>query len=456
MATKKSPRQTKSGFVDSWQRGKSVIECLKHSLLQKIHVDVTFSVGQTRKSVKAHKLILSLRSCVFDAMLQGPMANQDNIAIPDVEAEIFEEFLNYLYTDDVMISGDNVIGLLYVSKKYDVSTLEQLCLTYLSSSMTSDNACSVMEQAHLYDEIQLMEKAYSYILSNGDAALKSAGVTSLCHGCLVKIVKADKLKVDEKSVFEAAVVWSESACRKQNTHLSPETRREVLGEVITDVRYPLLEQKYFVKNVVPTELLTDSEEKKILMYWVCPDVHVSPFNANKRTGVIQREQTTTEIHTQPLTIQRLYECGWTWSCQGCYDDAIMFCVNQNASLRGFQLYDAWNDPTPNYDVTAFLTNATTDELIEGSSVTKTLVAVTSEYYNVEFARPIQLIKDEKYNLVVNIKGPDPCCGMSRGSTVQHGSFVCSFFNPHKSKHSQRELSDTDVKQGQIPGLLFLI
>ncbi|XP_041377577.1 BTB/POZ domain-containing protein 3-like [Gigantopelta aegis] len=450
MATKKSPRQTKSGFVDSWQRGKSVIECLKHSLQQKIHVDVTFNVGQTRKSVQAHKLILSLRSCVFDSMLKGPMANQDNIAIPDVEAEIFEVFLNYLYTDDVMINGDNVIGLLYVSKKYDISTLEQLCLTYLSSSMTSDNACSVMEQAHIYDEIQLMEKAYSCILSNGDAALKSAGVTSLCHECLVKIVKPDKLNADEKSVFEAAVVWSESACRKQNKDLSPETRREVLGEVITHVRYPLLEQKYFVKKVSPTEVLDVYEERKIFKYFVCPDENVSPFNANKR------EQTTTEIHTQLLTIHRFQDCVWPWLCSGDRDDAIMFCVNQNASLRGFQLYGVpYDSSIAKYDATAFLTNAITDELIEGSPIKKTCLD-GDEVYDVEFVRPIQLTKDEKYNLVVNIKGPDSWCGMSGIFRVQHGSFVCSFFNSHKSNHSQRGYRGIYVEHGQIPGLLFLI
>ncbi|XP_041358256.1 BTB/POZ domain-containing protein 2-like [Gigantopelta aegis] len=214
MATKTSSRQTKSGFVDNWQRGKSVIECLKHSFEQKVHVDVTFQVGQTRKSVQAHTLILSLRSCVFDSMLKGPMANQNNIAIPDVEAEIFEEFLKYLYTDAIMINGGNVIGLLYVSKKYDISTLEQLCLTYLSSSMTADNACSVMEQAHFYNEIHLMQKAYNYILSDGDAALKSAGVTSLCHECLVQIVKADNLKADEKSSLK--LLWSGVRARAGN------------------------------------------------------------------------------------------------------------------------------------------------------------------------------------------------------------------------------------------------
>ncbi|XP_041355397.1 BTB/POZ domain-containing protein 3-like [Gigantopelta aegis] len=219
--TRKSTRQTEPGFIQSWQRGKSITECLKYSLQKEVHTDVIFKVGQSQKNMQAHKLILSLRSCVFEAMLKGPLAEQDNIVIPDVEPAIFEEFLQYLYTDEVTLTGDNVIGLLYVSKKYDVSTLEQLCLTFLSSSMTSDDACFVMEQAHLYDEIQLMEKSLNCILENGDAALKSAGLISLCHECLVKIANRTYFRQMRNRIFEAAMIWSESACRKQNKDLSP-------------------------------------------------------------------------------------------------------------------------------------------------------------------------------------------------------------------------------------------
>ncbi|XP_041373428.1 BTB/POZ domain-containing protein 2-like [Gigantopelta aegis] len=449
MTTRKRPRLSQWGSVNSWQREKSISQCLRYSLQKKVLTDVTFKVGREQKSVQAHRLIISIRSSVFEAMFYGPLAEQDEIVIPEVEHDIFQQFLRYLYTDDVTMDGASVMGLLYVSKKYDVKTLEQKCLTYLSSSMTSDNACVILEQAHVFDEQELKEKALTFILKNGDAALKSSGVIDLCHGCFVKIIQAEELDVNEQSVFEAVVAWSESACRKQNKDVTHENRRQVLGEALKHVRFPLLDQKYFAKNVVPTNLLTDTEKVKIFTHCICPDENVYPFNANKRMSVVRRNK----IIIQRLTIDNKITC----SCSTVIDHGIMFSVNQDSSLLGFQLYGPKRRTTANYDIRAFITDPTTDDVIEGSSVTKSVsVAAGTITYDVEFPRPLKLSKDKKYNLIVNIGGPGSHCGESERSTVQNGSFVCSFFNCQKSKHSNKPVGYSDVSYGQIPGLMFLV
>ncbi|XP_041373165.1 BTB/POZ domain-containing protein 2-like [Gigantopelta aegis] len=116
MATKETESKVQSGYVDNWQKGKSVIESLGYSLEEKILCDVTFIVGGNRKRIQAHRLILSLRSCVFMAMLTGPLAEQDDIEIPDIDSDVFDQFVRFLYTDIISIDGRNVIRLLYASK----------------------------------------------------------------------------------------------------------------------------------------------------------------------------------------------------------------------------------------------------------------------------------------------------------------------------------------------------
>ncbi|XP_041347832.1 BTB/POZ domain-containing protein 2-like isoform X2 [Gigantopelta aegis] len=445
MATCKSSSQT---GLDSWQSRKSLSECLRYSLENKMFTNVTFKVGREQKNVQAHRQILSIRSGVFEAMFYGPLAEQDEIVIPEVEHDIFEQFLRYLYTDDVTMDGASVMGLLYVSKKYDVKTLEQKCLTHLLSSMTSDNVCVILEQAHVFDEEELKEKALTFILENGDATLKSSGVTDLCHECLVKIIQAEELVADEKSVFEAVVAWSERACKKQNKDVTHENRRQVIGEGIMHVRFPLLDHKYFAKKVPPTNMLTDKEIIKIFTHCACPDENVSPFNANKRTGVIREDK---------IIIQRFAGLHGGFSCLNNKDHGIMFSVNQDASLLGFQLYGPCERTTANYDVRAFITDPTTDDVIEGSSVTTSVsVAAGTTTYDVEFPRPLKVSKDKKCNLIVNIDGPDSHWGYPGRSTVQNGSFVCSFFKCQKSKHGNKLNLCTDVNQGQIPGLMFLV
>ncbi|XP_041373225.1 BTB/POZ domain-containing protein 2-like [Gigantopelta aegis] len=456
MTTRKRPRLSQSGFVNSWPREKSITQCLRYSLENKVLTDVTFKVGREQNIVQAHRLILSIRSCVFEAMFNGPLAEQDEIVIPDVELDLFEKFLKYLYTDDVTMDFANATGLLYLSKKYDVKTLEQLCLTYLSSSMKSDNACLIMEHAHFYEEKNLKEETLTYILENGDAALKSAGVAYLCRECLVEIIQAEELNADEKSVFESVVTWSKRACKKQNKQLTPDNRREVLGEAMKHVRFPLLDQKYFVKNVVPMNVLTDAERLKIFTYWVCPDEDISPFSADQRLGVIWQDK----IVIGRLTLSTLYRI----PCSGNHDDGIMFSVSQNVSLLGFQLYGALDNTTQSYDIRAFITDPTTDDIIDGSSVTKTVLAKTPTY-DVGFPRPIRLTQNKKYNLIVNINGPDSYYGDFGRSAARFDAFgnshrcmiptKCSFFDYQKSKHSNRDNPYTGVKRGQIPGLIFL-
>ncbi|XP_046335622.2 BTB/POZ domain-containing protein 6-A-like [Haliotis rufescens] len=109
-----------SGFVDNWQSGRSVVECNHHMLTSEHNSDVTFRVGKGEKPIRAHRYVLTSRSCVFDAMLCGPLAEKDDIKIPDVEAGIFSEMLVYLYTDDATVTPGNVTGLLLLATKYTV------------------------------------------------------------------------------------------------------------------------------------------------------------------------------------------------------------------------------------------------------------------------------------------------------------------------------------------------
>ena len=365
----------------------------------------------------------------------------------------------YLYTDDVTINGGNVTGMLYLSKKYDVKTLEKRCVSYLTSSLTSQDACLIMEEAHRYDEHGLKGEALTFIWEHGDEVLKSGGVADLCHECLVRVIQPDDLKADEEKVFESALVWSEKACTKQRREITPENQRKFLGEAIMHVRYPLLGLKYFIKKVSPTKLLSESEENKIFRHLGCPDENVSPFNAKPRSSVIPKQHvtitqpTSSVIPKQRVTVTRLSDTYYgVLECSGDVDDGIMFRVNQTASMLGFQLYGFGGET---YSIRACLSKASTDEVMEGSSIEKTCTGIDGQYkYDVEFARPVQLTKDENYCLTVNIKGPGSGYGKKGQSTVQHGSFVCSFFNCQKTRWGKN--NRTTVEQGQIPGLIFLI
>ncbi|XP_041372636.1 BTB/POZ domain-containing protein 3-like [Gigantopelta aegis] len=482
MATKESKSEVQSGYVDNWQKGKSVIESLGYSLEEKILCDVTFIVGENRKRIQAHRLILSLRSCVFMAMLTGPLAEQDDIEIPDIDSEVFDQFLRFLYTDVLSIEGRNVIGLLYASKKYDIIDMENKCLTYIESSLSSHDVCFVMEHAHLYNvqglynDRDLMKKALAYISENAKAVLKSDSFCDLCHDCFMKVIEADQLNASEESVFEASIAWSEAECRRQGREVTPENRRSVLGESMHLVRYSKINPNYFVQKVSLSSLLTEAEENKILRCFINRSQDVSPFKSNDRLGThktkvainrfdnISYVKQTCYIVKDIHAFNSLYSLKQRRPCT--FYEGITFCLNASAELQGFQFYGYLESSDPSsvtYSVTASVCDASTDGVIPGSEI-KNEISSSNVVYDVDFPSPIQLTRDRKYNLSVTITMPQQFTGCEvvncvQGadgkSVVSHGSFTCSFYDHKKCKHLKTS-NRTSVLTGQIPGLKFLL
>ncbi|KAL5017580.1 hypothetical protein ScPMuIL_007169 [Solemya velum] len=77
-----------------WQSEKSILECHQHMLEEEVAADVTFIVGKKKQEVRAHKYMLICRSPVFHAMFCGPLAEDNNINIPDIEPDVFLVFLS--------------------------------------------------------------------------------------------------------------------------------------------------------------------------------------------------------------------------------------------------------------------------------------------------------------------------------------------------------------------------
>ena len=74
-----------------------------------------------------NKVILSLLS-VFFAMFYGQMAEtKDSIELPDCEYESLLELFRFLYSDNVNLSGSNVMQVLYLANKYMVSLQVYTC-----------------------------------------------------------------------------------------------------------------------------------------------------------------------------------------------------------------------------------------------------------------------------------------------------------------------------------------
>ncbi|XP_041361734.1 BTB/POZ domain-containing protein 2-like [Gigantopelta aegis] len=431
---------TSQTSTTDWQSGKEFAETNLYMLEHEIACDVTFRVGAEQTTVRAHKFMLISRSHVFSAMLCGPMAETGEIEIPDVDAEIFSLFLRFLYTNDITVKPNSVMHVLYLAKKYNTVNLQDQCLRFLDTSMTTDNVCVILEQAKLFDEKPLYEKAMEFINENGTSVLKSPGFLDLSRESVLDVVKSDDLDIEEEDVFVAVNTWAERQCQKQGTAATPGAKREALGPVIKHVRFPCLSQEFIVKTVHPSGVLTSKEHISVLHHSICPDILPGGFCGEPRH--CKTEKLVYRFRTKTLLV---------WS-HGNRHDAISLKCNKTIRLRGFMLYGPHSGKRESYDISARLMDENNTILTELKTTTQVQMD-EREMFPVYFPDIVKVKPNTLHTICVQYVGPDTWCGdqlcvkESRQATLDDYcfDFVDSSFRTF-ANHQKLTL--------QIPALIF--
>jgi len=149
----------------NWQTTRPTIrERSKFMFNNDLFSDVKFAVkraddtDRSKQVIPAHKLVLSISSPVFEAMFYGELAEtSDSIELPDCEYDSLLELFRYMYSDEVNLSESNVMGVLYLAKKYMVPSLAEKCTKYLHDHLDPSNVFSILPSAQKYEEMKLVD-----------------------------------------------------------------------------------------------------------------------------------------------------------------------------------------------------------------------------------------------------------------------------------------------------------
>lgn len=149
--------------------------------------DVTLQVGA--KEFKAHKLILMARSSVFAKMFTCDMLEKttNKVKIDDVETDIFEEVLEFMYCGKTSNLEDAEFGkiaaLMRAADKYAVNDLKLICARYIEKHMDIQKAAEVLV---LSDQLQLQDlkiKSMKFILANRKQIIETDSYKQLVKSC---------------------------------------------------------------------------------------------------------------------------------------------------------------------------------------------------------------------------------------------------------------------------------
>ncbi|XP_057318320.1 speckle-type POZ protein-like B [Microplitis mediator] len=119
---------------------KQIVDDLKDLFHSKEGSDVVLIVGD--KKIPAHKTLLVSRSPVFSAMFKHKLKeNQENeVDIPDMDPDICEKLLEFIYTDNVTDFDQFFERLYEPADKYQIPALKKVCEELLYKNVNVENA----------------------------------------------------------------------------------------------------------------------------------------------------------------------------------------------------------------------------------------------------------------------------------------------------------------------------
>ncbi|KAL3081832.1 hypothetical protein niasHS_012774 [Heterodera schachtii] len=169
---------------------------------------------------------------------------------------------------------DPVNGL-FDTKKYGIDRLFTPCLDIPISKLS--NVFLAFAQARLFELEDFSHQCLRYICQNAGELFESEEFLQIDQNFLCEIFERDQLVVsNEFELWKAALRWADEKCRQNAIECSAENRRAVLGPALFKIRFPLIPSDAFVKQIVPSGVLTNDEFVGVYQFLCHPNLRPMP------------------------------------------------------------------------------------------------------------------------------------------------------------------------------------
>ena len=426
-----------------WQTTRSTIRerceaIFNQELLSDVKFVVCGSQGES-KTISAHKFMLAISSPVFFAMFFGKVAEiKDPVEISDCEYESLLELFRFIYSDKANLNADNVMQLLYLSKKYMLPTLAEKCSAFLKENLNALNVFHILPDAQKYEEKDLMNHCWKLIETQSEEAVKSEGFVTVERSVLEELVEKNSLNIKEVELFKAVDCWAENECKKQGLVAEGSAKRRVLGErVVQGIRFPVMEQTEFADIVLDSEILTPKETNRLVKYFNSVLHDSVGFLETARTG-----------GKQVISRFRSVAKGWWYNPH--YRNCICFDVDKNIHLHAIHFFGSDNSQ---YSVTLGVLDHSRGIFVrrqEGDFFSKQIPCEIGDHqgFDIVFEPPIAIKANKRYRISASITGPPSWYGTNGCSTVEHSGVTFHFYS--LSKHR------TNCGKGQFSKFVFTL
>ncbi|KAL0849829.1 hypothetical protein ABMA28_011768 [Loxostege sticticalis] len=224
--------------------------------------DCTFIVGKGNgQRVEAHKLILSMSSPILHEKLKAAGGDHPEITIPDIEPEVFQTMLKYIYTDAIDINTSTVYDVAAAAKTYQLPDLLKACFDQLNAAdLTPKNVLQAYNLA-LHSDNDLKKKCEEFIKTKTKEVIADSSFLEACLDVIEAAFSLDTLDIDSELDLLYAVdryVVHESRCdRVDNTSVR---------NVLSKIRFLSLTSEEFAKALTTTTVMSTNDAFAILAH----------------------------------------------------------------------------------------------------------------------------------------------------------------------------------------------
>lgn len=234
-------------FTDS--HAKSILGTMNNLRKTDTLCDVVLSVQEQK--FPAHRIVLAACSDYFCAMFTNEMWERDQaeITLHEISASVMEVLLDFVYTETVNVSVENVQELLPAACLLQLTGVREACCQFLEKQLDSTNCLGIKIFAERHGCTDLWAAADRFSVRHFQDVVLQEEFRSLPLDEVEALVKSDHLQVNsEEPVYQAVVDWV-----KQDE----KNRVLWLPGLLQFVRLPLLSAR-FITDVIDCEPLIRS------------------------------------------------------------------------------------------------------------------------------------------------------------------------------------------------------
>ncbi|XP_078493014.1 kelch-like protein 3 [Ciona intestinalis] len=204
------------------------------------YCDVIIKVEDVHFS--AHRSVLAACSPFFDAMFTSKMVEQfkKEVEIKDVKKHIFNDVINFIYTDQIIFSAENVRDVLHCSSFLQIKDLLDATVEYLTRTICPENWFIIRGLGQLYTLPTLVLEAEKCMLHNFDDSSLHESFLELTATDLDSIMKSEDLVVSSEFVLlQALISWVEKDVKN---------RQQPFLTLLKYVRFQFIPIEYLTKT----------------------------------------------------------------------------------------------------------------------------------------------------------------------------------------------------------------